>query len=199
MSHWQTSVMLHRLRDQQDRAAWDGFFARFHRPLRSFARRFGLGQDELDDLVQDTLLAFAEAFRAGRYDPAKGRLRAWFFGIAYHQLQQRIRAEARQDKRQPAGHARTAFWAAIPDRAEAERNWDADWEAAALAACMRQIKRELTDSSLEAFDLVVRKGVSADVAARQLGISRNAVYVAKHRVLKRLQELMQQYEQVEPD
>jgi DNA-binding CsgD family transcriptional regulator len=52
----------------------------------------------------------------------------------------------------------------------------------------------VSESTYNAFYRIVRQGRTPDEAAAELGMSRNAVYVAKHRVLKRLEALMQEYE-----
>src|SRR5437868_3297926 len=77
-----TATVLQKLRDS-DRDAWDSFADRFRRPVMSFSRKFGLRDSDAEDVAQETLMAFVEAFRRGDYDPAKGRLSRFLFGIAY--------------------------------------------------------------------------------------------------------------------
>lgn len=75
-------------------------------------------------------------------------------------------------------------------------SWDAEWERTVLDRCIKQVHSEVTENTFRAFDLVVRKNKSADEAAEMLGMSRGAVYTAKHRVLKRVRELRPQFEDV---
>jgi RNA polymerase sigma-70 factor (ECF subfamily) len=64
------------------------YFAEIHRYV---ARR--LGADAADDIAAETFLA---AFRRrDRYDPAKGAVRAWLYGIATNQVGLHRRAERR--------------------------------------------------------------------------------------------------------
>ncbi len=64
---------------------------------------------------------------------------------------------------------------------------------------MDRIKGEFQDSTWQAFWLTAVDGLAAAEAARQVGISPGAVYVAKSRVLARLKQeveaLRQQEEQ----
>lgn len=191
-----TSTILERMKKLDDRSVWGQFHERFRRPLRGFARRWGLTDDEIEDVVQEILVAFVESYRAGKYDRAKGRLSSWLFGIAYTQIANRRRKLAREAK----GRERfaTAALAETPDPREAEKAWDAEWEVGVLEEAMRQVKREVNDRTFEAFRLTVREGRSPDAAAESLGMTREAVYVAKHRVLKRLAERMQELEHFQP-
>src|SRR5690349_6694570 len=86
MTAWvTTATVLEKLRDFGNRDAWSSFTERFRQPVVSFARGMGLKQADAEDVAQETLLAFAEAYRGGKYDPAKGRLSRFLFGIAYRQ------------------------------------------------------------------------------------------------------------------
>lgn len=191
-----TSTILERLRDF-DQSIWGTFTQRFRTPLISFARRFGLTSADAEEVTQDILLAFAESYRAGRYNPAKGRLRSWLFAIAYNQIANFRRRRAKEQvKRDPRG-GRESFWGKLPGEPAASDIWDMEWEQAQLENCLTQLRHELTENTFRVFEIVVRQGRSPDEAAAELGMSRDAVYVAKHRVLKRLGDLMKQYD--EPD
>ncbi len=191
-----TSMMLDRLRDFDDRSVWGCFAKRFQLPLISFARKCGLSVDEADDVVQEILLAFADAYRQDRYDRAKGRLSHWLFGIAYRQIAYARRKRAQENARRDDWGGDSSFQAEIPDKRGAEQTWDAEWERSLIDTCLRQARAEVAEGTYRAFELVVRHGRTPDEAGAELGMSRNAVYVAKHRVLKRLEELAREYEQL---
>lgn len=194
-----TSTMLARMQRFDDQEVWQRFFERFRRPLERFAQRCGLSQVEAEDAAQEALTAFLESFRAGKYERAKGRLSSWLFGIAFQLIANRRRRNAREAGRRAAPDAAGGEWADVSDERAASNVWDAEWEAATLEACMRQAQRELSEKTFEAFRLIVRDNRTADEAAAALGMTREAVYVAKHRVLKRLNELMQEYEHFRDD
>lgn len=67
---------------------WDVFVGEIGpRLLRYFSLTFGPGL--ADDLVQETLIRLLQKVREGKFDPAKGNLRMYAFGIAHF-----VRAEA---------------------------------------------------------------------------------------------------------
>lgn len=194
---WQTTeTVLQRLRDFDNREAWEQFADRFRRPVVSFARSMGLGPADAEDAAQETLIAFAEAYRDGRYDPSKGRLSRFLFGIAYRQAL-RARRQAggpRMGDAARVGQAETHFWSQVPDEQTASGVWDGEWERILLERCLEQVRGEFEPQSFRAFELTVREERPPAEAAEALGVPLKTVYNAKHRILKRIRELREQYE-----
>src|SRR5690349_12329447 len=118
-----TATVLVKLRDFSNREAWDSFAHRFRAPVMSFARGMGLRPSEAEDVAQETLLAFAQAYRDGHYDPAKGRLSRFLFGIAYRQALRARRVAARPDQRGAVGQE-SGVLSQIPDEQTATGIWD---------------------------------------------------------------------------
>jgi RNA polymerase sigma-70 factor (ECF subfamily) len=183
-----TATVLQNLRDFDNREAWSSFADRFRQPIISFARSMSLTQADAEDAAQETLLAFAEAYRRGQYDPAKGRLSKFLFGIAYRQA---LRARRVGAQVAPVG---TTVWAQVPDEQSASGIWDAEWARGLLDECLAQVRTEFEPQTYRAFELTVRDGRDAADAANELGVPIKSVYNAKHRILKRIRELREQFE-----
>jgi RNA polymerase sigma-70 factor (ECF subfamily) len=183
-----TATVLANLRDFDNHEAWSSFADRFRQPVVSFARSLGLSQADAEDAAQETLLAFAEAYRRGQYDPAKGRLSKFLFGIAYRQA---LRARRVGAQVAPVG---TTVWSQVPDQQNASGIWDTEWERSLLDECLRQVRTEFEPATYRAFELVVRDDKDAAEAAAELSVPIKSVYNAKHRILKRIRELRGQYE-----
>ncbi len=190
-----TSTMLQKLHAADDHGAWERLVQRFQRPIVRFATRVGASPAEAEDVAQETLLAFAENYRNGKYDRAKGRLSHWLFGIAYRQIRREIRRQARRVATLPAT-GNGSFWSALPDQQQASTVWDAEWEQALLAACIERAHREFEPRTFRMFELAVRLEWSPADVARELAVPVKAVYNAKHRVIKRIRELRAELEQV---
>ncbi|MCH8147121.1 MAG: sigma-70 family RNA polymerase sigma factor [Planctomycetes bacterium] len=191
-----TTTVLHDLRDFDNRSAWERFTQRFRSPVIGFAVRLGLREPEAEDVAQETLLAFADGFRRGSYHPDKGRLRDWLFGIAYRQVLKMRERLAHAEVQAPGSDTAGSFWSQLPTEKEATASWSEEWARAVLNQCLQQVRREVEPTTIRAFELfALAKQPAADVGT-ELGISRNAVFIAKHRILKRLRELQEQYEQV---
>ena len=191
-----TTTVLHDLHDFDDRSAWERFALRFRSPVIGFAVRMGLREPDAEDVAQETLLAFADGFRRGSYDPDKGRLRDWLFGIAYRQILKMRGRLARGEVQAPGSDTAGSFWSQLPSEREATASWSEEWAKAVLNQCLQQVRREVEPTTIQAFELFALAKQPAVEVSAQLGVSRNAVFIAKHRVLKRLRELQEQYEQV---
>ena len=194
---WETTtIMLERLRDS-DGDAWDRFASRFTPPLVRFGMRFGLSQSQAEDAAQDAMVSFVEAYRAGRYDRERGRLSSWLFALAFNAIRSHRRDERRAPAQGPLGDpGRTTFFSALPDEAEAEKAWELDWEHHVLTECLARLRGEIEKHTYEAFELVSLKQMAPAAVAERLGISRDSVYQAKLRALRRLGELRAELEQV---
>jgi RNA polymerase sigma-70 factor (ECF subfamily) len=189
-----TASVLQNLRDFQNRDAWDTFAERFRQPVVSFARSLGLAAADAEDVAQETLIAFAEAYRRGQYDPAKGRLSRFLFGIAYRQALRGRRVSGGAGAAGKVNNPGTDFWSQVPDEQAASGIWDTEWEQALLERCLSQARQEFEPQTFRAFELVVRDERSPDEAAAELGLSVKSVYNAKHRILKRIRELRAEYD-----
>lgn len=190
-----TSTILGGLRDFEDRRAWARFVERFRVPIVRLAQGQGLPLADAEDVAQETLLAFADGFRAGSYDVEKGRLSRWLFGIAYRQI---LRAREARDRRGALARAGDSAdgWQHVADETEATRSWDVEWERAILEQCLAQARREVQPRTFRAFELTAIENRDAQDAAAELALDVKAVYNAKHRLLKRIRELRGTMEQL---
>ncbi|MBL0922201.1 MAG: hypothetical protein IBJ10_08755 [Phycisphaerales bacterium] len=181
-----TTTILQRLRDFDD-PAWEAFVLRFRRPVEAFARERGLTLGEAEDVAQDTLLAFANAYRQGRYSRESGRLSSWLFGIA----QNKVRESRRRSVR---GAAQP-----LPDLLDESEQaaWEDAWRRETLAVCLERVRAEVDQRTFDAFEGYAIRNRPAAAVAHDLGVTRNAVFIAKHRVLSRVRELRREYEEID--
>ncbi len=185
-----TSQILASLRDFETEA-WNLFASRFRAPVVRFARQQGLSEDQADEVGQECLSTLAEALRKGRYDREKGKLRSYLFGVTRRLCQRLHEKQAKH----PQVSVATSFWQGVPDEATLQQSWDGTWEEARLDQCLAQARREFRPRTYQAFFLMAFEEMSAADVAKRLEISENAVFVAKHRVLKRLRVLAEQFDE----
>lgn len=185
-----TTTLLERLADYENRDAWGRLVDRFRRPIASFALEMGVAPRDAEDVVQETLTAFADAFRRGKYDRTRGRLSSWLFGIAHRQtLAQRRRA---------ARHPAAPDPDATPEAAASEV-WEHLWDRFLLEKSLEATRLEFSPDVYRAFELVALQDRSPADTAAQLGMELKAVYNAKHRVAKRVREIAADLERIEGD
>lgn len=177
----QTSMtLLESLRSAGGTAAWREFFRRYAPMLLGFARRNGLSGADAQDAVQEVLIAVHQEFSrlTGPFDRSKGPFKAWLRGIARHKVQD-IRRRA--NRVSPGGQA--AVESAAADQSM-DQAFEDEWRHALLIDCLDEVARQVDPAVYQAFELYAVHGQSPVAVARLLGISTNAVYISKTRVLK---------------
>lgn len=194
MLEWKTtSTILGRLRDHADGGAWEDFVAHFRVPIFNLARRLGLSPTDAEDVVQETLLAFAKNYRMNRYDRERGRLRNWLLGIAHNQAVA-IRRKARNHGRSMGFHDDAAEGEPVEPPKETMDWWEAEWERNVYERCIERVRSESTPQTMDIFRRLVMDGKSnADVAA-ELGLPLTTIYNVRSRVTKRIVELARIYQ-----
>ncbi|HOW18631.1 MAG TPA: RNA polymerase sigma factor [Phycisphaerae bacterium] len=188
-----TTTLLDGLHQTTNARAWRRFEERFQPMILAFARKLGLNETDAQDAAQETMMAFVEAYRQGRYDRTKGRLRSWLFGIARRTVADILRRRPREVAVSDATDAE-AFIKTVEEPDTAARIWEHEWRCAVLQACVAEVAQDVAPETLAAFDLYVLRQWPAERVAVQLGMTTNAVYLAKNHVLTRIRQIREQIE-----
>ena len=197
--------LLGRLRDLDDAVSWQEFFDTYWKLIYASAIRFGLSDDEAEEVVQETVIGVARKMESYRYEPETCSFKGWLMHITRRRIIDRLRR--RQTKRRsfvplPDDPATTITGGTlqIPDEAAArafEGLWDEEWQKNLIDAAMEKVKRKVPAKQYQIFYLHSVKNMPASDIARLLGISTAKVYVVRHRVgrmVKREVELIQKRE-----
>jgi RNA polymerase sigma-70 factor (ECF subfamily) len=175
--------LLARIRDLSDSQAWGQFVESYAPVVLAYALRHGLQEADADDLAQEVFRAVARAAPQLRYDPARGRFRAWLFTITRNKLRNLLAAQKRHngDGRLPG------LLVQQPAEDEAEL-WERECRRQLFLHAAAQVQGQFEETTWRAFWQVAVEGREPAAVAGQLGISLGAVYIAKSRVLKCLRE-----------
>lgn len=184
-----STLLLDGLKQAGNQQAWQEYVDRYRPMLVSYAGRFGLAASDADDAAQQSLMEFYHAYQAGSYDRARGRLRDWLFGIARNQMLNLRRKNAVHSERMAAAVAGGGL-DELADEGRSSAVWDEEWRAAVMRQCLAEVRAEVQPATFEAFDLFACQGWPAEKVAQQLGMTANAVFGAKRRVLRRIRELL---------
>jgi RNA polymerase sigma factor (sigma-70 family) len=156
-----------------DNGAYREFLGQTAARLRAyFRRRLPADPADIEDLVQETLLAIHN----GRHTYRTGEpVTAWLHAIARYKLVDALRSRAvRREIELPLDEDAEAAWVdAAPDAAEARRD-------------LRVLLDTLPERMCLPIVLVKLEGLSIAEAAARTGMSESAVKVGIHRGLKRL-------------
>ena len=159
-----------------DEAAYRESLTRIAARLRSFfGRRLQSFPDDVEDLVQETLLALH--LQRGTYDPALP-VSAWVHAIARHKLVDLWRRRGRRE----------ALTDALDDLDETQHPVVAAEQPARRD--LRVLLDTLPPAQRQAIVLTKIAGLSMAEASQRTGVSIAALKVQVHRGLKRLAELV---------
>ncbi len=181
-----TTQLLDALREPGNEPVWEQLDKRYRGVIQSLARRFGLRDNEAQEVAQQTLAEFVGAYRAGRYERGKGRLSSWIMGIARNLILATLRERAAHDAA-PLGEVD-----AMADEAALRRVWGEERDRELLMRAVDTLRDDssIEDRTLRAFELVALRGVPAAEAAAQCAMTPDQVYVARSRVTKRLRDVV---------
>lgn len=184
-----STTLLAGLKDPRNEAAWRRFYDRYTPMLLSYAKRVGLSDADAQDVVAESLVTFVQAYREGRYDRQRARLKSWLGGIVHNKVR-KLHARRRPvslDAASSVAEGRSPELAASDMHGEAfEREWRLDMLNTALEA----IRHEADPDTYQAFDLYALKNWPVGKVAGLLNMSSNAVYICKTRMLQRLRQII---------
>ena len=189
----------------QSKAALEDLCARYWMPLYAHVRRMGKSPDEASDLTQGFFAKLIEKNYAGQADSVRGRFRTFLLSsLTYYVANEwdRARAEKRGGTRKvlsldfQVGEMR---FLQEPQCAEsAERQFERDWAVTLLERVLDSLEAEYdSKGKSELFD-VLRSYLTPypeenyAEAAKKLGLSRDAIKVAVHRMRLRYRQLLRE-------
>lgn len=197
-------TLLEGLRSPSDQHAWAEFYRRYAPMLAGVARRMGLSAGGAADAVQETVMAVHLRFtkQAEPFDRSCGSFKNWLMGVARHKVQDQKRRRRRAVKvgligRGDAGLADHTADPASTEFAdeftsEIEREFETQWRWCLLRRALDEIAGSVEPETFQAFQLYVLDQSPASHVATLLGVTKNTVYLAKHKILRRLRQRVEQ-------
>jgi RNA polymerase sigma-70 factor (ECF subfamily) len=182
------ATLLERLRDGADPLVWDEFFQRYWRMIYGLARHRGCSDHTAEEIVQDVMLAVFEKRDVFRYDPGRGRFRDWLGSVVRNKVAEHRRRPAERVRAQGGG-VDDGLSEKEDSDAQPDETWEAAFEEALLAVLLDVVRREMNPQTYQAFELAALGELPGAEVARLTGMTRNAVYLARRKVLRRLKEL----------
>ncbi|MBR6023277.1 MAG: sigma-70 family RNA polymerase sigma factor [Kiritimatiellae bacterium] len=175
------SSVLDGIRDPDDRSAWERFFGQYAPWLRALALRRGLRPADAEDAVQTVLSEVAAKAPSFAYDRARGRFRDWLAGAALYRIRDLQRQNARRAARE-LPLAEDAPDPAAPGDAFAAMA-EEEWLAHVRRLALERLRSQVSRAQFELFHAAAVEEWPAANVAQTYGVSRAAVYQAKHRLM----------------
>ena len=187
-----TSIsLLDRVRLHSDSESWEKLSAIYTPVLHAWLRRYGLQSSDVDDLTQDVLVVIAREMASFEHTGHPGAFRGWLRTVLVH----RLRNFWRSQKKLPSAKGGSDFLKEIDeleDPASAlSHMWNRQHDDQVLRQALEQSKSKFTPNTWVAFQRLVIDGAKAAEVATELGMSVNAVLIAKSRALGHLKQVTQ--------
>lgn len=178
------ATLLLRVRDPGDEEAWSEFHGLYAPLLYQYARQRGLASADAEEIRDQCLLIVAQKIGSLEYDREKGGFKNWLRRIAEGKVVDFFRK-----RREPSADARVLEH--LPDpRPAPEELWEQQWLYQHVLYCAAQVKATFSEQTYRAFELLAFDGCSVDDVSARLQLTRNQVYIAKSRVLRRIRTRM---------
>jgi RNA polymerase sigma-70 factor, ECF subfamily len=178
--HATNPSLLLRLRDVQDRQAWELFVEIYGPLIFSYCLRRKLQNSDAADVSQEVFANVSKAISTFDYQTERGRFRDWLGLITHREL---IRFWKRKERvnRLQSSEGQTEV-----ESAEDRKGWDAHFHSELLQHAMKRIQASFEPETWSIFERVWVNGEDSSEIATSLNIRVGSVYVAKSRVLNRL-------------
>jgi RNA polymerase sigma-70 factor (ECF subfamily) len=180
-------TLLERLRRDSDPASWQRLHDIYAPLLRAWLRQHTLQVSDVEDLVQEILAVVARRLPDFEHSGRKGAFRSWLRSIMANEL----RRYWRQRQTQPAagGEEIARVLSQLEDsRSPLSRRWDQEHDRSVARRLLELIQNEFERTTWEAFSLLVLEEKTTAAVAAHLGLTANAVRIAKSRVMRRLRD-----------
>ncbi len=180
-------TLLDRVR-AKDGQAWARFVDLYSPLIYHWCRRAGLSEQDAEDVGQEVFRAVSGAIARFRHDRQGDTFRGWLRTITRSQVRD-FRRRDRPGQRGAGGSDAQGRLADLPEEVSTEAEAaEADERLVLLRRAVELLLEDCQERTREAFRRVVLEEQAVEDVARDLGLTKNAIYVAKARLLRLLRD-----------
>ncbi|MCI0539010.1 MAG: sigma-70 family RNA polymerase sigma factor [Verrucomicrobiales bacterium] len=179
---------------------WSEFFDLYSPLIRGAARRAGLSDTEVDDVLQETLIQVSEYMgdEMKRYRPGKGPFHGWLYNIARWKIGDRFKRRKREARDGSGGADDVIESLASHGPSDLDAVWNRAWMEFIRAQALVLVQQQASPRQFQIFQMNVLNNRRAQEVAVELGVSTVQVYLAKHRVGAMLRKQVRRLEKMSP-
>ncbi len=179
--------LLVRIRDLDDEESWATFVEIYEPFIEGYLRRRGISGELALDVRQEVLMVVSQRIADFEHNGRTGAFRNWLRTTTVNCL----RTFARRQKRESPGGS--VFLDVVrqlaDDESEMSRVWNQEHDRHVLQGLLVRLEPDFRENTLLAFRKTTLEQMTAADVSTELGMTRNAVIVARSKVLRKLREL----------
>jgi RNA polymerase sigma-70 factor (ECF subfamily) len=183
-----SNSLLERLRQGPNETAWRRMVDLYTPLIRGWLRRYALNDSDCDDLMQEVLAVVVRRLPDFQRRPQIGSFRRWLRTITVNCLRDFWRAQ----RFKPRATGNQEFGSILAELEDPEsalsKLWDVEHDRHVTQCLMEKIRPRFEAKTWQAFQRVALDGAPVDQVAQELGLSVNAVFIAKSRVVHLLRK-----------
>ena len=179
--------LLLRLRDTDDAAAWEEFVGIYQPVIVRLAMSRGLQHADADDLAQHVLVSVSHKVSEWHQDPQRGQFRTWLSRVIRNAALNML-TRRKADRGMGGTSALALINGKTADVCSDAEVFDLEARREAFRWAADQVQAEFQPQTWDAFWLTAVEGLTVAESGRRTGKSVGAVYVARSRVMTRLQK-----------
>jgi RNA polymerase sigma-70 factor (ECF subfamily) len=177
--------LLEKLRVFEDRQAWSRFMSLYLPMIQTWGKRFGLAQDDVEELTSRLLTKLVEVMPRFDYDPAKGNFRSWLKTVT----QRELITFARERQRRMPGAGLMLDQADDIDDLVTSLQERSEGMLHCLQDALKEIESEYQGAeqkSWEMFQRIFLAGQAIEPVAAEFGLSYHAAAMRVQRIKKKI-------------
>lgn len=165
--------------------AWNDWYALYHPYLHRCLEPFRLTTANADEVIGEVLYTVVTKLNDFDRQPRQGAFRTWLRTILVNRVRRQW-AKVARDRIDP--DCRAALDALADPEGELSRRWDQEHDLYVMRKLLEIIRPRFTSQTWTAFHAVVLEEREPEAVAAELGMSVNAVYISRSRVLSCLRD-----------
>ena len=181
-----SATLLQRLNDRSDSVAWQRLVDLYTPLINSWLRRQGVSAEDAEDLTQEVLGIVVREVSQFQHNGRAGAFRTWLRTITINCLRQSWRSRRVRPQTTRLPDLDSALDQLEDPASDLSRRWDREHDEFVLHRLLDLIEPEFRPATWQAFRRQVIDGAPAELVAAELGLTVNAVLIAKSRVLSHL-------------
>lgn len=181
-----------RLADRDDHEAWQHFETVYRPVVYKTARGKGLQDADAEDVVQQVMASVARALEKRPHDKQRAKFRTWLYRVTHNAI---INAIQRRKPDRGAGDTHVLDQLKqVPLSMAESQMMDSAYQRSVFQWAAERIKAEFQEDTWQAFWITMVDNVSCEAAAEQLGKQIGSIYAARSRVVRRLKQKIQEFD-----